>query len=75
MAGVALGIASTASDMAIAGAGPLAFEQAGILGGTGAAIGTALASKVGHTELPQTVAAFHSLVGIAAMKNIQKTSA
>ena len=67
MAGVALGIASTASDMAIAGAGPLAFEQAGILGGTGAAIGTALASKVGPTELPQTVAAFHSLVGIAAM--------
>ena len=33
----------------------------------GAAVGSALASQVGPTELPQTVAAFHSLVGIAAM--------
>jgi len=67
MAGVGLGIAATTSDMALAGAGPVAFEQAGLLGGVGAAVGTALASKVGPTELPQTVAAFHSLVGIAAM--------
>ena len=39
----------------------------GLLGGAGSAIGAALASGVGPTELPQTVAAFHSLVGIAAM--------
>ena len=32
----------------------------------GGALGLGVASKVGPTELPQTVAAFHSLVGIAA---------
>ena len=49
------------------GATPIAFQQAGIVGGAGAAIGAVVASGVGPTELPQTVAAFHSLVGIAAM--------
>jgi len=67
MAGVSLGIAATTSDMALAGATPVAFQQAGIVGGAGAAIGAVVASRVGPTELPQTVAAFHSLVGIAAM--------
>jgi len=53
--------------MSLAGAAPVAFQQVGLLGGLGAAVGTAVASQVGPTELPQTVAAFHSLVGIAAM--------
>jgi NAD(P) transhydrogenase len=67
MAGVAFALASTTADMSLEGASTQAFEQVGILGGLGAAIGSVLASGVGPAELPQTVAAFHSLVGIAAM--------
>jgi NAD(P) transhydrogenase len=47
--------------MSLAGASSAAFEQVGLLGGIGGAVGVALSSKVGPTELPQTVAAFHSL--------------
>lgn len=67
MTGVTLGLAATTADMELAGASVTAFEQVGIMSGLGTAIGTALASGVGPTELPQTVAAFHSLVGLAAM--------
>ncbi|CAJ1934254.1 unnamed protein product [Cylindrotheca closterium] len=67
LTGVGLGLAATASDMALSGASTASFAQAGVMGGVGAAVGAALASKVGPTELPQTVAAFHSLVGLAAM--------
>lgn len=67
MTGVAFGLAATTADMSVAGAAPAAFEQVGLLGGLGATIGSVIASGVGPTELPQTVAAFHSLVGVAAM--------
>jgi len=67
MTGVGLGLAATASDMALSGASTASFAQVGIMGSVGAAVGATLASKVGPTELPQTVAAFHSLVGLAAM--------
>jgi NAD(P) transhydrogenase len=67
MAGVTFGLAATTADMSVAGASAAAFEQVGLLGGIGASIGAVVASKVGPTELPQTVAAFHSLVGLAAM--------
>jgi NAD(P) transhydrogenase len=67
MTGVALGLAATSADMSIAGATTAAFEQVGVLGSVGAGIGAVLASGVGPSELPQTVAAFHSLVGVAAM--------
>jgi NAD(P) transhydrogenase len=53
--------------MSLAGATPAAFSQVGLLGGVGMALGASVASQVGPTELPQTVAAFHSLVGMAAM--------
>ena len=61
VAGVSFGLAATTADMALAEAAPAAFEQVGILGGLGGVVGAAIASKVGPTELPQTVAAFHSL--------------
>lgn len=67
MAGVAFGLAATTADMAVEGAGLAAFEQVGVLGGIGSVVGAIIASGVGPTELPQTVAAFHSLVGLAAM--------
>jgi NAD(P) transhydrogenase len=67
IAGVAFGLSSTTADMSLTGAALPTFEQVGLLGGAGAGIGAILASGVGPTELPQTVAAFHSLVGIAAM--------
>lgn len=61
IAGVTFGLAATIADMSLAGASSMAFEQVGLLGGIGGAVGVALASKVGPAELPQTVAAFHSL--------------
>lgn len=67
MTGVAFGLAATTADMGVEGAGLAAFEQVGLLGGLGSAVGAVIASGVGPTELPQTVAAFHSLVGLAAM--------
>ncbi len=63
MAGVSFGLAATTADMSLEGASLASFEQVGLLGGVGSAIGATLASGVGPTELPQTVAAFHSLVG------------
>ena len=42
----------------------------GLLGGLGGAVGAALASKVGPSELPQTVAAFHSLGECYGMNNV-----
>ena len=67
IAGVTLGLAATTAEMSVSGAAPAAFGQIGLLGGIGASIGSTLAAGVGPTELPQTVAAFHSLVGLAAM--------
>jgi NAD(P) transhydrogenase len=67
MAGVAFGLASTTADMSLTAESAIAFEQTGLFAGLGSAVGATVASGVGPTELPQTVAAFHSLVGLAAM--------
>lgn len=67
IAGVAFGLSATAADMSLAGATVPVFEQTALLAGVGSGVGAVLASGVGPTELPQTVAAFHSLVGLAAM--------
>jgi len=67
IAGVTFGLAATTADMSLTGANVVAFEQVGLFGGLGSGIGALVASNVGPTELPQTVAAFHSLVGLAAM--------
>eukprot|EP00656_Telonema_subtile_P001383 TRINITY_DN10622_c0_g3_i2.p1 TRINITY_DN10622_c0_g3~~TRINITY_DN10622_c0_g3_i2.p1 ORF type:complete len:522 (+),score=166.84 TRINITY_DN10622_c0_g3_i2:63-1628(+) len=64
MTGVGLGITSTlfTLDCSIATYGQIA----GVMG-IGAGVGAKIANSVGPAELPQTVAAFHSLVGFAAV--------
>eukprot|EP00536_Pseudo-nitzschia_multiseries_P005118 jgi/Psemu1/318569/estExt_fgenesh1_pm.C_930008 len=62
-AGVALGIASTFGHLH-----PSPAMTASLVGlmGIGGVAGQAIAQRVELTSLPQTVAAFHSLVGVAA---------
>merc|ERR1719412_1806654 len=51
----------------ILGMPPESYGAAAALLGSGVVVGTAIGMKVEPIALPQTVAAFHSLVGLAAM--------
>lgn len=64
MSGIGTGIAATLAYMNPADIAT--YGQLMALGGTGGAFGYYLSTKIGPTELPQAVAAFHSLVGLAA---------
>jgi len=63
MAGVAFGLASAVGSLDWPAA--TYVQLAAVLGG-GGALGYAIGKRVDGTSLPQTVAAFHSLVGLAA---------
>lgn len=64
MSGVGLGLLATMGSLNAPA--PVMAGVLALLGG-GAFAGKKIAEKVGPTELPQTVAAFHSLVGVAAL--------
>jgi len=62
IAGIAGGLATTMMALP-----PETYKAAGLLMGAGALGGVGIGMKVEPIALPQTVAAFHSLVGLAAM--------
>ena len=67
VAGVSLGLAATVAKQVAAGATAAGLASVGAITAVGSAVGLGIAGKVGPQELPQTVAAFHSLVGAAAI--------
>eukprot|EP01036_Dinobryon_divergens_P022104 gene22104-30339_t len=64
LSGIGTGLAATLAYMNPADIAT--YGQLMMFGGSGAAAGFYISGKIGPTELPQAVAAFHSLVGVAA---------
>lgn len=64
MGGIGTGLAATLAYMHPESLA--VYGQLLVLGSGGGAVGYYLSTKIGPTELPQAVAAFHSLVGLAA---------
>lgn len=64
ISGIATGLAATLAYMNPADIAT--YGQLMMLGGAGGGFGYFLSTKIGPTELPQAVAGFHSLVGLAA---------
>merc|ERR1712243_63307 len=64
MIGVSSGVAAT---LGLLQPTPDVLTQMAVTCAAGGAIGTGIAKKIEITDLPQLVAAFHSLVGMAAM--------
>lgn len=62
--GVGIGVAATLGHIAPS---IEVLAQMGVVSGLGAATGLAISKKVAITDLPQLVAGFHSLVGLAAV--------
>merc|ERR1712117_614993 len=64
MIGVSSGVAAT---LGLLQPSPEVLTQMAVCAGAGGILGTGIAKKIEITDLPQLVAAFHSLVGMAAM--------
>jgi len=64
MGGIGAGVASTLMYMSPENAAT--YGQLALLGASGSGLGYYISTKITPTELPQAVAAFHSLVGVAA---------
>ncbi|KAF3915289.1 hypothetical protein AA313_de0201656 [Arthrobotrys entomopaga] len=64
MLGVAIGVLAALSSLDLS---PQVLTQFGVLAAAGGVLGAAIGFRITPTSLPQTVAALHSVVGLAAV--------